>query len=94
MYLIIPLFVFSKYIEYFENTDIHPVAALSGQRRDSANLLKAILKGEYAYEQVIKMADDLLTQLDVVYQQSTLPQNPDLNQINDLCIELVEMQGW
>lgn len=56
--------------------------------------LKAILKGEYSYEQVMKMADDLVAEMDVVYQQSTLPPNPDLNQINELCIELVERQGW
>ena len=56
--------------------------------------LKAILKGEYSYDQVMKMADDLVAEMDVVYQQSTLPHSPDLEQINQLCIELVEMQGW
>lgn len=56
--------------------------------------LKAILKGEYSYEQVMKMADNLVAEMDVVYQQSTLPHSPDLNQINALCIELVEIQGW
>ncbi len=56
--------------------------------------LKAILKGEYSYEQVMKMADDLVAEMDVVEQQSTLPPSPDLNQINELCIEFVEMQGW
>lgn len=56
--------------------------------------LQAILKGEYSYEQVMKMADDLVAQMEVAYPQSTLPQSPDLNQVNQLCIELVEMQGW
>lgn len=56
--------------------------------------LKAILQGVYSYEQVMKMADDLVAQMDIVYQQSTLPQSPNLAQINELCIELVEMQGW
>jgi hypothetical protein len=40
------------------------------------------------------MADDLVAQMDAVYEQSTLPNKPDLEQINELCIELVEMQGW
>lgn len=40
------------------------------------------------------MADDLVAQMDVVYQQSSLVHSPDLEQINQLCIELVEMQGW
>jgi hypothetical protein len=56
--------------------------------------LKAILRGEYTYEQLMKMAEDLVAQMDIFYQQSTLPHKPDLEQINDLCMELVEMQGW
>ncbi|BAZ79800.1 nucleotidyltransferase domain-containing protein [Sphaerospermopsis kisseleviana CS-549] len=56
--------------------------------------LKAILRGEYTYEELMKMAEDLVAQMDIFYQQSTLPHKPDLEQINDLCMELVEMQGW
>ncbi|HCF30360.1 MAG TPA: nucleotidyltransferase [Cyanobacteria bacterium UBA11049] len=59
-----------------------------------ADELKAILKGEYSYEQVMKMANELVAQINIVDRQSTLPQSPDLEQINQLCIELVEMQGW
>jgi len=64
------------------------------QEAGDADELKAILKGEYSYEQVMKMADDLVAKMDIVYQQSTLPHAADLNQVNELCIELVEMQGW
>ncbi|WP_413172745.1 DNA polymerase beta superfamily protein [Anabaena azotica] len=56
--------------------------------------LKAILRGEYTYEQLMKMAEDLVNQMDIYYDQSTLPHRPDLEKINDLCMELVEMQGW
>jgi predicted nucleotidyltransferase len=56
--------------------------------------LRAILNGEYSYEQVMKMAEDLVAQMESVYQKSTLPHKPDLEQINELCMELVEMQGW
>ncbi|MBD2452789.1 nucleotidyltransferase domain-containing protein [Nostoc sp. FACHB-87] len=56
--------------------------------------LKAILKGQYSYEQVMQMAEDLVAQMEDVYEKSTLPAKPDLEQINELCIELVEMQGW
>ncbi|AUS99114.1 nucleotidyltransferase [Nostoc sp. CENA543] len=56
--------------------------------------LKAILKGAYSYEQVMQMANDLVAQMDAVYDQSTLPHHPNLEKINDLCMELVEMQGW
>ncbi|MBD0390569.1 MAG: nucleotidyltransferase domain-containing protein, partial [Nostoc sp. C3-bin3] len=56
--------------------------------------LKAILRGDYSYQEVMQMADDLVAQMDAIYEQSTLPHRPDLEQINDLCMELVEMQGW
>lgn len=56
--------------------------------------LKAILLGDYSYEQVMKLAEDLVAEMEKVYEHSTLPLQPDLKQINELCIELVEMQGW
>ena len=56
--------------------------------------LKAILRGDYSYEQLMKMAEDLVAQMDAFYEQSSLSHRPDLEQINDLCMELVEMQGW
>jgi predicted nucleotidyltransferase len=56
--------------------------------------LKAILRGDYSYDELMKMAEDLVAQMDIFYEQSSLPHRPDLAQINDLCMELVEMQGW
>ncbi|MEA5515218.1 DNA polymerase beta superfamily protein [Nodularia sp. UHCC 0506] len=56
--------------------------------------LKAILKGDYSYQQVMKMAEDLVSQMEIVYDKSSLPVRPDLEKINELCMELVEMQGW
>lgn len=56
--------------------------------------LRAILRGEYNYEQVMKMAENLVADMDNFYQESTLPHSPDLEKINDLCMELVEMQGF
>ncbi len=64
------------------------------RKAGDADDLKAILKGEYSYDQVIKIAEDLVAQMEKVYGQSSLPQKPDLEQINELCIQLVEMQGW
>ena len=56
--------------------------------------LKAILKGDYSYEQVMKMAENLVAEMEKVYEDSFLPDKPNLEQINEFCIELVEMQGW
>jgi hypothetical protein len=59
-----------------------------------ADDLKAILRGEYSYERLMKMADDLMQEMEIVYQQSSLPHSPNHKQISELCMELVEMQGW
>jgi uncharacterized protein len=59
-----------------------------------ADELKAILQGEFTYEQVTQIADDLVAALEDAYTTSSLPHHPDLPAINQLCIELVEMQGW
>lgn len=56
--------------------------------------LKAILHGDYTYEQVMQIADDLVAEMDAVYEESSLPHRPNLEAISQLCIELVEMQGW
>lgn len=56
--------------------------------------LRAIIRGEYSYDQVTKMAENLVEEMDKAYEESSLPNRPDLEQINQLCIELVEMQGW
>ena len=40
--------------------------------------LKAILRGDYSYEQVMKMAEDLVSQMEIVYDKSSLPARPDL----------------
>ncbi|MBW4561611.1 MAG: nucleotidyltransferase domain-containing protein [Mojavia pulchra JT2-VF2] len=59
-----------------------------------ADNLKAILQGVYSYEQVMKMAEELVAEMETAYEQSNLAHKPDLEQINELCMELVEMQGW
>jgi uncharacterized protein len=59
-----------------------------------ADELKAILHGELTYEQVTKISEDLVAELDIAYGTSNLPHHPDLDAIGQLCIELVEMQGW
>jgi predicted nucleotidyltransferase len=65
-------------------------------RREAGDVeeLKAILRGAYSYEQVMTMAEELVAQMNEVYEDSILPEQPDLEQINKLCIELVEMQKW
>ncbi len=59
-----------------------------------ADELKAIIRGDFTYDRVTQLADDLVAELDRAYEISPLPHHPDLPAIDRLCIELVEMQGW
>lgn len=60
---------------------------------DAAELI-AIKKGEHSYEEVMKIANALYQGLDGAYAKSTLPRSVDKELINQLCIDLVTLQGW
>jgi uncharacterized protein len=64
------------------------------QEVGDADEFRAILNGELTYEQVTTLADNLVADLDRAYDDSVLPHHPDLPAINQLCIDLVEKQGW
>ncbi|MEW5859408.1 MAG: nucleotidyltransferase domain-containing protein [Cyanobacteriota bacterium] len=59
-----------------------------------ARELLAIKNGEYRYEEVMAIANNLYKGLDEAYAKSTLPRSVDREAINQLCIDLVAMQGW
>jgi uncharacterized protein len=77
-------------LEILQKGEVTVDRRIAGDAED----LKAILQGAYSYDQLMKMAEELVAEMDTAYEQSTLPHRPDLEQINQLCIELVEMQGW
>lgn len=55
--------------------------------------LLAIKRGEYSYEETMAIANNLYKGLDIAYEKSTLPRGVDKDAINQLCIDLVAMQG-
>jgi hypothetical protein len=59
-----------------------------------ARELLAIKNGEYRYEEVMAIANNLYKGLNEAYAKSTLPRSVDREAINQLCIDLVAMQGW
>ena len=59
-----------------------------------AEELLAIKSGEYSYDRVMSIANNLYQQLDVAYAKSTLPKSVDREAVNQLCLDLVTMQGW
>lgn len=56
--------------------------------------LKAILRGEYSYEDLMKLAENLMQEMEIAYNHSSLPHRPDMDAINQLCIQLVENYGF
>jgi uncharacterized protein len=77
-------------LEILRSSEVH----VDRQDAGDAEELKAILHGEFNYQQVSELADNLFAELDRAYDASSLPHHPDLPAINRLCVELVEMQGW
>jgi uncharacterized protein len=59
-----------------------------------AEQLRSIINGDYTYEQVTQLADQILAEMEIAYDQSSLPEQPDLQSIDQLCVELVEEFGW
>lgn len=55
-----------------------------------ADKILAIRRGEFSYDEVKELSDHLFSKLDLSYSNSTLPHSPNLEAINELCIELVE----
>lgn len=55
--------------------------------------LKAIRNCEWSFDKVIGEAKAISAELDSLYESSTLNRSPDMNKLNDLCIEVTE-QYW
>ena len=64
------------------------------ERAGDAAQLKAIRNCKYSYEAVKNIADNLFNKIEEVYPKSTLPKYVDRSRINNICVELVERQGW
>ena len=64
------------------------------QEAGDADELKSILHGDLTYEKVTEISNNLFAELDRAYDLSPLPHHPDLAEIDRLCIELIEKQGW
>jgi hypothetical protein len=62
------------------------------RRPDAAELLAIRNEGIWSYEKLIEFADKMDKEMERVYKagESSLPHSPDINFLNDLCIEVVK----
>lgn len=58
--------------------------------RDDAEELLAIRNGAYSYEQLMEEAERLEARADELYEVSLLPHSIDLEQLEKICVQLVE----
>jgi uncharacterized protein len=59
-----------------------------------AEQLRSIIAGDYTYAQITQLADELVAEMEIAHDQSSLPDKLDLSAIDGLCVELVEEFGW
>lgn len=55
-----------------------------------ANWLLSIKDGFYSYEEVLDMAKNMESEFETWYEESSLPNKPDINGIKDLYFEIIE----
>jgi len=59
-------------------------------RRQDREFLLSIKHGNFMYDDLVKMANEKLLQIDELYEMSTLPESPNTTLINDLLVEVRE----
>ena len=57
-------------------------------RRPDRKFLLQIRSGAFEYQELVTMVEARISQMDELYTQSTLPETPDLERINDLLVQV------
>lgn len=57
-------------------------------RRPNRDQLLAIRRGEFSYEELLHLAEEKITRIEEVYNQSTLPAQPNFEAVNQLLVNL------
>ncbi len=65
--------------------------ALEGKlnvKRPDREFLLNVKKGTYEYDDLLSQAEEMKEELDVLYENSTLPDEPDLQKVNELLVKI------
>ncbi len=57
-------------------------------RRPNREFLLQVKAGVFSYEELVNKAEQRLNEIDVIYQDSALPEQPDLKAINELLVNV------
>jgi uncharacterized protein len=64
------------------------------RRGRDADLLLSIRRGERSYAYVMDMADQYMDDMEQAYKTSSLPRSVDHKRINEICIQVINLQGF
>jgi len=59
-------------------------------KRPDAEELLSIRNGEWSYDELLEEANKIESKMNKLYEESTLPNKPDIKKIDDLCQSLIE----
>lgn len=79
---------------YLTGIDILEGRGVITYREKELPLLRKIRAGEIPFEDIFAMADEYESQLQSVYKNSKLPDNPDTSKIDKLLLEIYHEQTW
>jgi len=65
----------------------HAVGAGMQQAKEYTEILD-IRAGSFAYQELVEMAEARIAQMDSLYANSSLPEKPDLDKINQVLIQV------
>ncbi len=57
-------------------------------RRPDRDFLFSIRNGEFSYDELMKKAEEKLYQIDILFEQSDLPEEPNLVQIEEILVQI------
>jgi uncharacterized protein len=57
-------------------------------KRPDRDELLAIRSGEWSFERIVAYSDEIIAQMDLLYEKAPLPHAPDVRAINELMIEI------
>jgi hypothetical protein len=60
------------------------------KRKDDREELLSIRNGAWSYDQLLEYAENMQKELETLYKTSPLKKSPDINKIEEVCIDIIE----
>jgi len=74
-----------------QGKEVLETGKLNVKRKEDREMLLEIRNGHWEYERVLELADKIENEVKEAYFKSPLPINPNIKELDNLCIQLIEM---